>query len=167
MAMHRRMSQKKFLAIWIPILAFVLALVIVGTLVMNYFSLSLDLFFGRGAAHAVPIEGTENWDTQYYTNEYGDTDKALKAAVDTARKAANEGIVLMKNGEGGGKPLLPLQEDAAVTPFGYRYMVPVWCPLGSASTHNGYGDFNHSNNYCDNLLLSHNLNYIIFISSPL
>lgn len=139
------MTQKKAIAIWIPILAVLLAIATAATALMNHYALTMDMVLGKGERKENVIPGSENWNTVYYENKYNSGDAALKAATETARQAANEGIVLLKNAEKDGAPMLPLQEGASVTPFGYRYIVPIYCPLGSASTCDDYNAYTVTN----------------------
>lgn len=50
-------------------------------------------------------------------------------AAKTALKVAEEGVTLLKN-----NGILPLARSSKVTPFGYRYVEPVWGGSGSAAT---------------------------------
>ena len=44
------MSNKRFLAIMLPIMAFLLVLAIVATVVADFFSMSLDTYLGAATA---------------------------------------------------------------------------------------------------------------------
>ena len=120
-----RMSNKRFMAIMIPVGVFLLALIIVAVCVMNSFAPVMDAFFGRGKRHIANVEGTENWDTNYYDVKYKSYDESIKAATQNAKKVTDEGFVLMKNDAPAGKEksLLPLEPKATVTPLGMRYWI--------------------------------------------
>lgn len=137
-----RMSNKRFMAIWIPILIFLFAAMLTVTLVMNHFALVMDKVFTQGTRHIVNVEGTENWDTEYYTVKYKTADDALKAATERSKAVCDEGYVLMKNAAKDGKNMLPLAEKSKVTPFGLKYVKPAYSILGSGSVYDemGYGN---------------------------
>ena len=116
-----KMSNKRFMAIMIPVIVFLVAAMITVTCVMNYFGLVMDKVFGQGARHIVNVEGTETWDTQYYDVKYDTSDEALKAASDKSKEVCDEGYVLLKNAQKNGKNMLPLAEKSKITPFGFPY----------------------------------------------
>ena len=128
----QRMSNKKFLAIIIPIVVVLLALIIALTAVANVFQGALDTYLGRGARKVTEAEGTDQWDKDYYDAKYasskGDAGSQIGAAK-TAKKIADEGIVLLKNRENA----LPLSKNSNVAPFGYRYFNPFYGGSGSGS----------------------------------
>ena len=90
----QRMGNKKFLAIIVPILFVLLALIIALTAVANVFQGALDTYLGRGARKVTQLEGTDDWDKTYYDSKYssskGDDGSQLGAAK-TAEKVADEG----------------------------------------------------------------------------
>ncbi len=124
-----KMSNKKFMCIWIPIISVLLCLVIVATVVMNYFSTSMNTYLGTGERQVELPEGAEDWDLDYYEQQY-DTISAAReensAAV--ALKIAEEGITLLKN-----ENVLPLDRGDAITPFGLRYLDPAYGGTGSGN----------------------------------
>lgn len=128
----QKMSNKKFLSILIPILFVLLALIIALTAVANVFKGALDTYLGRGERKVTEIEGTDNWDKNYYDVKYssskGESGSQLGAAK-TAKKVADEGIVLLKNTGSA----LPLEKNSKVAPFGYRYYNPFYGGSGSGS----------------------------------
>lgn len=149
-----RMSNKRFMAIMIPVAVFLTALIIVAVCVMNSFAPVMDAFFGRGKRHISNVEGTENWDTNYYDVKYKTYDESIKAATQNAKKVTDEGFVLMKNDapKGKDKSILPLEAKSAVTPFGLRYDDAVYGIYGSGSPHDGMalglmGGSLYDNNY--------------------
>ena len=128
---NQKMSLRKYLIIWVPILAILLALIIVVTAVMNYYSGSLDTYLGMGERVVTVPTGTENWDTKYYESKYssdtGENGSQLGAAK-VAKSISDEGDVLLKN-----NGVLPLATSSKVTPFGYRYTAPVYGGTGSGN----------------------------------
>lgn len=95
----KKMSSKKFMAIFIPITAVLLATSIVITCVMQYWSTVMDAVFGAAEITITAAEGTEEWDTDYYgLNGEGMTPEETAAqGAGLARRAEAEGIVLLKN----------------------------------------------------------------------
>lgn len=128
----QKMSNKKFLAIIIPILLVLLALIIALTAVANVFTGALDTYLGKGKRKVTQIEGTDSWDKDYYETKYSSSkgeDGSQLGAAKTAKKVADEGIVLLKN-KGNA---LPLAKNSGVAPFGYRYYSPFYGGSGSGS----------------------------------
>ena len=124
-----KMSLKMYSAITIPVMAFFMVFAIVLTTVTNYFTPALDAFLGKGSCSATVPSGTSGWDSDYYTFAAKNSEEALMNSAKVAEAIADEGEVLLKN-----DGLLPLSEDAAVTPMGYRYLTPLMSGSGSGST---------------------------------
>ena len=122
----KRMSNGKFLAIWIPILSVVVILLIVVTVAMNALSSVMNTYLGKGERFEVPLEGTENWDSQYNKTDYATGAEAKAAGIAAANEVVDEGVILLKN-----DGVLPLAKQSTVVPFGYRYIEPV---LGQSSS---------------------------------
>lgn len=132
-----KMSNKRFIIIIAPMIVVLVAAIIAATAVMNFFAPLMDGFFGKGKRHIENVQKAENWNLDFYDVKYSDYEEALEAATKTAKKIADEGIVLMKNGTPSGKTdkILPLNENSSVTPFGFRYIEPVYGIYGSGSIH--------------------------------
>ena len=127
-----RMSNKRFMAILIPVLVILLVLVIGVTVAMNLFSATMNMYLGRGERQVINPEGVESWDVDYYDLKYSAEDGengSRAAAAETAKSIADEGEVLMKN-----DGTLPLAKQTKVTPFGCRYISPIYGGTGSGST---------------------------------
>lgn len=120
-----KMNNKKFIKIWTPILCVVLALAVAVTCAMNFFSVTMETQLGRGERVETAPEGASNLDLKFYDTEVDDLDQMTDAV---ALAIAEEGEVLMKN-----NGVLPLAEGSAVTPFGYRYLNPVYGGTGSGN----------------------------------
>jgi len=128
----KRMSNKKFKAIWIPILSVVLVLVLVANIAANIFSGYVDLYLGRGDLVLTKSEGTESWNSEYYTSDYTSTDALNTAANKMVETVESEGIVLMKNN--GALPLTTsANSPAKVTLMGRDAADPVYGGSGSGS----------------------------------
>lgn len=117
----QRMSNGKFMAIWIPIVSVLVIFAIAATIACSIFGAVLDTFIGRGEKHTIRPEGTENWDTDYYNMLYDDSAGAKAASLLKNEEVCNEGMVLLKN-----NGVLPLAKGGKVTPFGRGYKHPVY-----------------------------------------
>ena len=131
----KRMSNKKFVLIVAPIIAVLLAVLIVGNMLLYaYQDVMKSQFFGYGK---VNVSGNSEL-YNYYENPYEDAEdpnrEAMLEAQKTAKRVADEGIVLLRN-EG----LLPLAKGSKVTPFGYRYLWPCYSQFGSTTMYGGFG----------------------------
>ena len=123
----KRMSNFKFRVILIPIVAFFVVACLIGTIVANMYSGALDWQLGMGEKHIVQVDGVSEEDTEYYAQKYQNSEEAMLASAEASALAGDEGEVLLKNIGG----TLPLKKGAAVTPFGYRYIEPVYGGTGS------------------------------------
>ncbi|MEV7971758.1 glycoside hydrolase family 3 C-terminal domain-containing protein [Cellulomonas sp. NPDC089187] len=125
------MSNKKYLAIWVPVLSVVLVLVVGANIALGIFSNWVSTQLGTGTYTITNAEGTEDWDTQYYEADYATAEEAADAADQVVRDIAAEGIVLMKN-EGDALPLG--DDDLKVTLLGRAAADPIYGGSGSGST---------------------------------
>ena len=117
--------------ICLPIIVILSAFIISVTIVMNMYSYTMDTYFGKGVRRVSNPQGTESWDAEYYDKMFDATGGgagSLKYAENVCKKITDEGIVLLKN-----NGVLPLVENKRVTPFGYRYLYPVYGGTGSGS----------------------------------
>ena len=127
-AVKKRMSNRTFRMIVIPIVAVLLVVIIAVTMAANMFSGYLDIALGRGEKHVVTIEGSENWDTDYY-GETLTPEKAKEQALEVLNDVTDEGMVLLKN-----NGVLPLAKGDAVSPFGKGYVFPFFDSPGTDSS---------------------------------
>ncbi len=123
------MSNKKFLGIWVPILAILGVLVIVANVALNIGYNWAASQLGGGTYEVINPDGTEDWDSQYYTSEFASLEDVDAAAREAVREIAAEGIVLAKN-DGAALPLAP---GANVTMLGRSAADPVFGGAGSGS----------------------------------
>lgn len=122
-----KMSNFKFRVIIIPIAAFLSVAVLIATIMANIYPAALDWYLGRGEKHVVEVSGVAKADTEYYENLYENSYDALLASAEMSGKVGNEGEVLLKNiGD-----TLPIAKNSKVTPFGYRYVSPIYGGTGS------------------------------------
>lgn len=126
-----KMSNSKYRKIFIPTVSVVLILCIVVSVGTNYFAASLDTYLGRGEIKLYTPEGSKDWDTEYYNQKFENTsatDGSVSNGAKINKEVADEGFVLMKN-----NGVLPLSKDTGVTPFGYRFISPVYGGGGSGN----------------------------------
>ena len=95
----KRMSSRRFMAIFIPITAVLLVSSIVITCVMEYWSTVMDAVFGEASISIKAADGTDTWNTDYYglTAEGMTPEEKAAEGAELARRAEGEGIVLLKN----------------------------------------------------------------------
>ena len=95
----KRMSSRRFMAIFIPITAVLLVSSIVITCVMEYWSTVMDAVFGEASISIQAADGTDTWNTDYYglTAEGMTPEEKAAEGAELARRAEGEGIVLLKN----------------------------------------------------------------------
>lgn len=123
------MSNRKFLGIWIPVLAFVALVAIVLNVALNVGFNWVASQLGGGTYTVTPSEEAADWDTEYYTADYDSIEDVDTAARDLVHDIAAEGIVLAKNVD----EALPLAGDARVTMLGAAASNPVYGGAGSGS----------------------------------
>ena len=143
-----KMSNEKFRVILVPIVAIIVILAIVLSMAASTYSATLDMVFGRGKRHVVNVDDINEESTRYYDVMFPNPDagtlentdppteieeQSRNEAAKTALKVAEEGITLLKN-----DGILPLAKNSEVTPFGYRYVEPIWGGSGSAATNMDY-----------------------------
>jgi len=124
-----RMSNKKYLRIWIPVLAFVTVLVVGLNIALSIFGNFVDTQLGEGKYTITNAEGTEDWDTDYNPAKYDSHEAAMADASKLVEEIEGEGVVLTKN-EGAA---LPLASGARVTLLGRYAADPIYGGSGSGS----------------------------------
>ena len=127
--MHKKIPVRTFLLFTVPPLAILLATIIAVTAVMYLYADTMDILYGSGERIVVSAEDTRGWDTEYYDRLFSDDDLSRANGAMVTEEVAAEGIVLMKN-----NGILPLADNSPVTPFGYRYVCPVYGGTGSGNS---------------------------------
>lgn len=61
------MCSRTFNTIWTAVIVVLVVLAIVVNLVTDYYKSSLDNYVGKGKLVVDVADGTEGWDTNYYT----------------------------------------------------------------------------------------------------
>ena len=124
----KKMSNRKFLAIWVPVLCVVLALAVAVNILTQVFRPYVDLYLGGGDMIVTKTEGSEDWESEYYALDYKDKKETVEAANALVEEIEGEGIVLLKN-----NGALPLPTPAKVTLLGRDAADPVYGGSGSGS----------------------------------
>ncbi len=106
------MSNKKFLWIWVPVLATVTVLVVVANVALNVAGGWVASQLGSGTYTFTNSEESSGWDTAYYTAEHDSQESVDEAAKALVEEIAAGGIVLAKN-EAGALPLVRRPRDHA------------------------------------------------------
>ncbi|MDC4232918.1 glycoside hydrolase family 3 C-terminal domain-containing protein [Actinomyces sp. B33] len=123
------MTNKRFLAIWIPILAVLAVLVIVANVAIGIFNSWIGGALGAGEYTVTNPESAQGWDTDYYDADYDTVEEMNAAAATLIEEIEGEGIVLAKNDA----RALPLPAGSAVTMLGRTAADPVYGGSGSGS----------------------------------
>lgn len=122
------MSNKRYLSIWVPIIAFFTILVVVANVALSIFGAWVNTQLGEGTYTITNAEGTEDWDTDYNPATYSTHEDAMAAATDLVEEIESEGVVLAKN-----SGVLPLASGSRVTLLGRFAAQPVYGGAGSGS----------------------------------
>lgn len=128
-AAKKPMSNKKFLGIWIPILAILAILVLVANIALGVFSNWVGSQFGSGTYTVTNSETGKAMDTSYYSADYDNIDDLDAAAKELVADIEAEGIVLAKNSGA----TLPLAKGAHITMLGRAAADPIYGGSGSGS----------------------------------
>ena len=103
---------RKVQVVLISVTAVLLVLAIALSVAANIPSVQSIAFtyLGRGAATTVPLEGTEDWDTNYYSPKFSTKEEAVENGENVTRELSEEGFVLLKN-----NGVLPLRDASETT----------------------------------------------------
>ncbi|WP_169165072.1 glycoside hydrolase family 3 C-terminal domain-containing protein [Cellulomonas taurus] len=125
----RRMSNRAYLSIWVPVLALVTLIAVVANIALVVAGGWVASQFGSGTYTFTNAEESADWDTDYYTADYADIDEVDAAAEALVQEISGAGIVLAKNESAA----LPLAAGARVTMLGRAAADPVFGGSGSGS----------------------------------
>ncbi|KGM13987.1 glycoside hydrolase family 3 C-terminal domain-containing protein [Cellulomonas bogoriensis] len=123
------MSNRRYLSIWVPVLATVTAVGVVANVGLVVGGGWVASQLGSGTYTFTNTEESAGWDTEYHTSEFADMDAVDAAAQDLVEQIAAGGIVLAKNQDAA----LPLAPGARVTMLGRAAADPVFGGSGSGS----------------------------------
>ncbi|MDR1393427.1 MAG: glycoside hydrolase family 3 C-terminal domain-containing protein [Bifidobacteriaceae bacterium] len=125
----RPISNRKFLGIWIPLLAFAAILVTVLNLALITAGGWVASQLGSGTYSITNPAAAADWDTTYYKTDFTSAEEADQAARRLIAEIGGEGMVLAKNTAAA----LPLNPGAKVTMLGRAAADPVYGGSGSGS----------------------------------
>ena len=108
------------------ILAILFIAAVVGTVIANYYAVSLNTYFGT-SNYKVNNNGDE--DNTYFQTAYENEDDLAAHEEEVARQVEAEGAVLLKNDNGA----LPLASGSQVSLFSHSVVDPVYGGTGSGS----------------------------------
>lgn len=124
----KRMSNRKFLTLWTPVLAVVLIVIIGANVALNIFHHWVASQLGVGTWEVSNSEQAEDWDLDYTKASYSSLEEAHEASAALVQEIAGDGITLLKNSD----QALPIS-PGAVTLFGRTAAEPVYGGSGSGS----------------------------------
>ena len=122
---RKKMSNRKFLCIWTPLVVLVTALTIAANIAISVFHGPIETYMGAGTYSAKNAGEQADWDADYYDKKYGTIEEAMDGSTDTINDIANEGMVLLKN-----NGTLPMAA-AKVTLLGRGSADPIYGGTGS------------------------------------
>ena len=128
MSKNKKMSNKLFLGIWIPVLAVTTGIVVGANVAAGIYSAALDFTFGKGDVIKTPLEGTEDWNKNYYSQSFDSSAKSRKNGEEKVEDICNEGIVMLKN-----DGTLPLSTSGEITLLGRGSVDPIYGGSGSGN----------------------------------
>ena len=128
MSKNKKMSNKVFLGIWIPVLAVTTGIIVSANVAAGVYGAALDFTFGKGEVIKTPLEGTENWNKTYYSQSFDSSAKSRKNGENKVVDICNEGIVMLKN-----DGTLPLSTSSEITLLGRGSVDPIYGGSGSGN----------------------------------
>lgn len=123
------MSNKRYLFIWVPVLAVLTILTVLVNVGLNVGSNWVASQFGAGTYTTVTPDYAKDWDTDYYKADFASIDEVDAAAKDLVQEIAGEGVALAKNTDAA----LPLASGQKITMLGRAAADPVYGGSGSGS----------------------------------
>ncbi|MDY0829475.1 glycoside hydrolase family 3 N-terminal domain-containing protein [Microbacterium sp. BG28] len=124
---RKPMSNKRFLAIWIPIVAVVAIIAIGANIAIGMYRGAIESYMGAGTYAISNTADGDKLDTEYYTADYATNEEAKSASSELVEEIAGEGMTLVKN-----NGTLPLAAGA-VTLLGRGAADPVYGGSGSGT----------------------------------
>lgn len=126
-AAKKPMSNRRFLGIWIPVLALVTVIAVGANVAVGMFRGAIESYMGTGTWEIKNTAETDDWDTQYYEGDYDTRDEAKAASSEVVERIADEGMTLLKNDDA-----LPMKAGA-VTLLGRGAADPIYGGSGSGT----------------------------------
>ena len=102
------MSNKSFARIW----SIVLALLLIATLVANYFAMKYSTIITRSLGHSTSkvVASTEPGDSEYFKSDFASHDELVAYQKEFSRQLVGEGVVLLRNDDN----VLPLESGKKI-----------------------------------------------------
>ena len=128
MEAKKRMSNKAFGRLWYTLLA----LLLIVTLVANYFAMKYTTIITRSLGHTTTkvITTTDSaGDSQYFKSDYANHDELVAHQTEFSKQLVAEGIVLMRNED----HVLPLESGKKISLFGIGSAKFLYGGLGSGA----------------------------------
>lgn len=125
---NKQVPKKKKKILSKVLLSIFIIVVIALNILLSVFEAHANLYLGRGEIVISEAEGTENWDSEYYTLDYENEEDLISASEKMVEEVSNEGFVLMKN-----NGTLPLAEKSRITLLGRNAADPIYGGSGSGS----------------------------------
>ena len=123
------MSNKKYLAIWVPILALVTTILIVANMALIMAGNWVASQFGTGTYTFTNAEKAADWDLDYYTADYDTAEEADEASKALVAEVGAVPVAEMERTFNQGVGMVafvdPTSVDAALGRLGARG-VPAW-----------------------------------------
>ena len=125
--MSKKLSNKKFARIW----SAVLAVLLIATLVANYFAMKYTTIITRSLGHDTSkiVASTEVGDSEYFKSDYANHEELVAHQTDFSRQLVAEGLVLLRNEDN----TLPLQGNEKLSLFGIGSAKFLYGGLGSGA----------------------------------
>jgi len=125
----KKMSNKKYLGIWTPILAFVTVLLVGLNWALIEFGTVISTQLGGGVFEVENDPATDGWDTQYITSRFPDREAVTAAGLAVIERIGEGGFILAQNRD----DALPLPGPSRVTLFGRGAADPILSGSGSGA----------------------------------
>ena len=128
MEAKKRMSNKAFGRLWYTLLA----LLLIVTLVANYFAMKYTTIITRSLGHTttkVITTADSAGDSQYFKSDYANHDELVAHQTEFSKQLVAEGIVLMRNED----HVLPLESGKKISLFGIGSAKFLYGGLGSGA----------------------------------
>ena len=121
------MSNKSFARIW----SIVLVLLLIATLVANYFAMKYSTIITRSLGHSTSkvVASTEPGDSEYFKSDFASHDELVAYQKEFSRQLVGEGVVLLRNDDN----VLPLESGKKISLFGIGSAKFLYGGLGSGA----------------------------------
>jgi beta-glucosidase len=119
------MSNKKFLGIWVPVIAIAAVITIGANIAISYYRGAIESALGIGTYKVDNTEEASDWDADYYPSQYDSLEEAMDGSTAVIEQIAEEGMTLLKNND-----TLPMA-PGSVTLLGRGAADPIYGGTGS------------------------------------